>query len=103
MSVRNCQLLEINHAGELGPWRPNRLQINQVSWSDPVHLYFSLACRVCRLTVKGAIISVRPLFLWWDEIGRGIVDPEFAELVDELLVNAQPDDTYKGMATWANN
>ena len=40
---------------------------------------------------------------WWDEIGRGIVDPEFAELVDKLLVNAQPDDTYKRMATWANN
>ncbi len=40
---------------------------------------------------------------WWDEIGRGIVDPEFAKLVDELLVNAQPDDTYKRMATWANN
>ena len=40
---------------------------------------------------------------WWDEIGRRIVDPEFAELVDELLVNAQPDDTYKRMATWANN
>jgi hypothetical protein len=40
---------------------------------------------------------------WWNEIGRGIVDPEFAELVDELLVNAQPDDTYKRMATWAND
>jgi len=38
---------------------------------------------------------------WWDEIGRGIVDPEFAELVDDLLVNAPPDDTYKRMATWA--
>jgi len=40
---------------------------------------------------------------WWDEIGRGIVDPEFAKLVDELLVDAQADDTYKRMATWANN
>ena len=40
---------------------------------------------------------------WWDEIGRGIVDLEFTELVDKLLVNAQPDDTYKRMATWANN
>lgn len=39
---------------------------------------------------------------WWDEIGRGIVDPEFGKLVDELLVNAEPDDTYKRMATWAN-
>ena len=40
---------------------------------------------------------------WWDEVGRGIVDPEFAKLVDELLVNAQADDTYKRMATWADN
>jgi hypothetical protein len=39
---------------------------------------------------------------WWDEIGREIVDPEFAKLVDELLVDAKPDDTYKRMATWAD-
>ena len=39
---------------------------------------------------------------WWDEVGRGIVDPEFAELVDQLLVDALPDDTYERMATWAN-
>jgi hypothetical protein len=39
---------------------------------------------------------------WWDEIGRTIVDPEFAALVDELLADAPPDDTYKRMATWAN-
>ena len=39
---------------------------------------------------------------WWDEIGRGIVDPDFAMLVDELLADAEPDDTYKRMATWAN-
>ena len=30
---------------------------------------------------------------WWNEVGRGIVDPDFAKLVDELLVDAQPDDT----------
>ena len=40
---------------------------------------------------------------WWDEIGRGIVDPEFARLVEGLLVDAQPDDTYERMATWAND
>jgi len=40
---------------------------------------------------------------WWNEIGRGIVDPEFARLVDGLLVDAQPDDTYERMATWAND
>ena len=40
--------------------------------------------------------------VWWDEIGREIVDAEFAKLVDELLVDAKPDETYKRMATWAN-
>jgi hypothetical protein len=39
---------------------------------------------------------------WWEEIGRGIVDAEFAKLVDELMIDAQPDDTYKRMATWAD-
>lgn len=39
---------------------------------------------------------------WWDEVGRGIVDPEFADLVDKLLLGASPDDTYERMATWAN-
>lgn len=39
---------------------------------------------------------------WWDEIGRDIVDPDFAKLIDELLVDAEPDDTYKRMATWAD-
>lgn len=40
--------------------------------------------------------------IWWDKIGRGIVDPAFATLVDEMLVDAEPDDTYHRMATWAN-
>ena len=40
--------------------------------------------------------------VWWDEIGREIVDPELAKLVDELLVDAKPDDTYERVATWAN-
>lgn len=40
---------------------------------------------------------------WWDSVGRGIVDPGFASVVDELLVNAVPDDTYKRMTTWAEN
>ena len=39
---------------------------------------------------------------WWDSIGRGIVDPAFAELVDELLVDAEPDTTYEKMASWAS-
>ena len=39
---------------------------------------------------------------WWNEIGRGIVDPTFAKLIDELLVDAKPDNTYQRMANWAN-
>jgi len=40
--------------------------------------------------------------VWWNEIGREIVDAEFAKLVEELLLNAQPDETYERMATWAD-
>ena len=40
---------------------------------------------------------------WWDEVGRGIFDPEFVKMVDELLVDAPPDDTYERMATWGNS
>ena len=39
---------------------------------------------------------------WWDEIGRGFVDPDFAALVDEVLADAEADDTYRRMSTWAN-
>jgi len=40
---------------------------------------------------------------WWDHVGRGIVDPEFAQLVDDLLANARPVDLYARMATWAED
>ena len=40
---------------------------------------------------------------WWEEIGRAVVDPAFADLIDELLMNAPPDETYKRMATWADD
>ena len=40
--------------------------------------------------------------VWWNVIGRGIVDPEFAKLVEELLMNAESDETYERMATWAD-
>ena len=39
---------------------------------------------------------------WWDQIGRGLVDRKFADLVDEMLVDAEPNETYKQMATWAD-
>ena len=41
--------------------------------------------------------------VWWNVIGRGIVDPEFAKLVEELLMNAESDETYERMATWADS
>jgi hypothetical protein len=40
---------------------------------------------------------------WWDEIGRNISDPDFANMVDEVLLDAEPDETYKRMATWASD
>ncbi len=40
--------------------------------------------------------------IWWKEIGREIIDPTFAKLIDELLLNAQPSDFYDRMATWAD-
>jgi len=39
---------------------------------------------------------------WWDEIGRNFVDPQFAELVDDVLEGAEPDETYSRMSKWAN-
>lgn len=39
---------------------------------------------------------------WWNAVGRGIVDPTFAALIDDLLKNAEPDDTYVRMASWAD-
>ena len=39
---------------------------------------------------------------WWDQIGRTFVDPEFADLVDRVLADADPDETYSHMSTWAN-
>jgi len=41
--------------------------------------------------------------VWWNKIGRGIVDPKFAKSIDKLLVNAQPDETYERMTIWADN
>jgi len=41
-------------------------------------------------------------FKWWDKVGRGIVAPDFARLIDDMLKNAESDDTYLQMATWAN-
>ena len=46
--------------------------------------------------------SASPGKEWWVSVGRGIVDPEFANLVDELLLTAEPDDTYRRMSNFAN-
>jgi len=39
---------------------------------------------------------------WWNQIGRRFVDPQFAELVDDVLADAEPDETYALMSRWAN-
>ena len=39
---------------------------------------------------------------WWQKVGKGIVDPEFAKEVDVLISAAEPDQTYLNMTTWAN-
>ena len=39
---------------------------------------------------------------WWDEVGRTIVYPEFAAIVDGLLNSAPSIDLYERMATFAN-
>ncbi|MEP6391070.1 MAG: hypothetical protein ABJ056_14235 [Halioglobus sp.] len=39
--------------------------------------------------------------MWWNKVGKGIVDPEFAKAVDELLAGASPDMTYENMSAWA--
>ena len=39
---------------------------------------------------------------WWNEIGRGFVDPSFAEQIDTLLSSAEHDPTYKKMSSWAD-
>jgi hypothetical protein len=39
---------------------------------------------------------------WWEYLGRGLVDPKFAALVDSVLTGSGPDSTYALMSTWAN-
>ena len=39
---------------------------------------------------------------WWDRVGRSIVDPEFAKAVDQLLLGASHDVTYRNMSSWAD-
>jgi hypothetical protein len=38
--------------------------------------------------------------VWWDKIGRNIVDPEFSKMVDELLVDAEESNIYRDLGTW---
>lgn len=39
---------------------------------------------------------------WWDRVGKRIVDPKFAEQIDELLKSAEVDTTYQQMLSWAD-
>ena len=38
--------------------------------------------------------------VWWEKIGRSIVEPEFGKMVDQLLVDAAENNTYRDLATW---
>jgi hypothetical protein len=38
--------------------------------------------------------------VWWEKVGRNIVDPEFGKMVDELLVDAEESNAYRDLATW---
>jgi hypothetical protein len=40
--------------------------------------------------------------IWWDYLGRGLVDPKFAALVDSVLAVSEEDSTYARMSSWAN-
>ena len=40
--------------------------------------------------------------IWWDHLGRGLVDSKFAALVDSVLAGPEVDSTYTRMSTWAN-
>jgi len=39
---------------------------------------------------------------WWNEIGKGFVDPKFANQIDSLLNQSEQDYTYTKMSKWAN-
>lgn len=41
--------------------------------------------------------------VWWDKVGHEIVGPEFAKVVDELLVDATAHEIYKDLASWDEN
>lgn len=41
--------------------------------------------------------------IWWEKVGRKIVGPDFGKMVDELLVDAEPIEMYKDLATWDEN
>jgi hypothetical protein len=37
--------------------------------------------------------------VWWEKIGRGIVNPKFGEMVDDMLANHPTDGTWDTLAT----
>ncbi len=37
---------------------------------------------------------------WWDTVGHGAFDPDFVEMVNDLLADSPPDETMKLMGSW---
>lgn len=38
--------------------------------------------------------------IWWDKVGRGVVNDEFEKLVDDMLAAVESDDTYDLLGNW---
>lgn len=38
--------------------------------------------------------------VWWNKVGRGIVNPKFAELVDEMLKAHSTDSSWEELGNW---
>ena len=38
--------------------------------------------------------------VWWDKVGRGIVNPKFGEMVDEMLSNHPNNGTWEELGNW---
>lgn len=38
--------------------------------------------------------------VWWDKVGRGIVNPKFSEMVDGMLANHPTDGTWDALGNW---
>ncbi len=38
--------------------------------------------------------------VWWNKVGRGLINPNFAKMVDEMLSNTPNDEMYDLLGSW---